>query len=98
MIDKEGKLRQITVNDLPVGRDVEETLRLVQVGKKNILESGLELQMKFVGQNMSHNFQAFQFTDEHGEVCPAGWRPGKKSMKPNAEGVSEYLANQEAEK
>jgi len=20
--------------------------------------------------------QAFQFTDEHGEVCPAGWRPG----------------------
>ena len=48
--------------------------------------------------SMSHNFQAFQFTDEHGEVCPAGWRPGKKSMKPNAEGVSEYLANQEAEK
>ena len=47
---------------------------------------------------MSHYFQAFQFTDEHGEVCPAGWRPGKKSMKPNAEGVSEYLANQEAEK
>jgi len=71
VIDKDGKLRQITVNDLPVGRDVEETLRLVQ---------------------------AFQFTDEHGEVCPAGWRPGKKSMKPNAEGVSEYLANQEAEK
>ena len=34
MIDKEGKLRQITVNDLPVGRDVEETLRLVQVGRK----------------------------------------------------------------
>ena len=31
VIDKEGKLRQITVNDLPVGRDVEETLRLVQV-------------------------------------------------------------------
>ena len=21
--------------------------------------------------------QAFQFTDEHGEVCPAGWRPGE---------------------
>ena len=34
VIDKEGKLRQITVNDLPVGRDVEETLRLVQVGRK----------------------------------------------------------------
>ena len=26
---------------------------------------------------LSHDFlQAFQFTDEHGEVCPAGWRPG----------------------
>merc|ERR1712211_22515 len=25
--------------------------------------------------------QAFQFTDEHGEVCPAGWKPGKATMK-----------------
>ena len=31
MIDKAGKLRQMTINDLPVGRDVDETLRLVQV-------------------------------------------------------------------
>ena len=31
MIDKAGNLRQITINDLPVGRDVDETLRLVQV-------------------------------------------------------------------
>ncbi len=22
-----------------------------------------------------------QFTDEHGEVCPANWVPGKKTMK-----------------
>ena len=66
IIDGEQNLRQITVNDLPVGRDVDETLRLVQ---------------------------AFQFTDKHGEVCPAGWRPGKKTMKPNKEGVSDYLAN-----
>jgi peroxiredoxin (alkyl hydroperoxide reductase subunit C) len=33
-----------------------------------------------------------QFTDAHGEVCPAGWKPGKKSMKPNAEGVAAYLS------
>eukprot|EP00095_Tigriopus_kingsejongensis_P008013 maker-scaffold269_size230758-snap-gene-1.43 protein:Tk08013 transcript:maker-scaffold269_size230758-snap-gene-1.43-mRNA-1 annotation:"peroxiredoxin 1" len=65
IIDPHQKLRQITVNDLPVGRDVDETLRLVQ---------------------------AFQFTDKHGEVCPAGWKPGKKSMKPNQEGVADYLA------
>ena len=31
IIDKSGILRQITINDLPVGRSVEETLRLVQV-------------------------------------------------------------------
>merc|ERR1712083_729048 len=67
IIDGNGTLRQITVNDLPVGRDVDETLRLVQ---------------------------AFKFTDEYGEVCPAGWRKGKKTMKPTKEGVSNYLAGQ----
>jgi len=30
IIDGEQKLRQITINDLPVGRSVDETLRLVQ--------------------------------------------------------------------
>lgn len=30
IIDPEGTLRQITMNDLPVGRSVDETLRLVQ--------------------------------------------------------------------
>ena len=53
LIDDKGILRQITVNDLPVGRDVDETLRLIQ---------------------------AYQFTDKHGEVCPAGWKPGKDTV------------------
>lgn len=30
VIDDKGTLRQITINDLPVGRSVDETLRLVQ--------------------------------------------------------------------
>lgn len=30
VIDGKGVLRQITINDLPVGRSVDETLRLVQ--------------------------------------------------------------------
>jgi peroxiredoxin 1 len=30
IIDDKGNLRQITINDLPVGRDVDETLRLVK--------------------------------------------------------------------
>lgn len=30
IINNEGIIRQITINDLPVGRSVDETLRLVQ--------------------------------------------------------------------
>ena len=30
MIDDKGNIRQITLNDFPVGRSVDETLRLVQ--------------------------------------------------------------------
>ncbi|XP_005946241.1 peroxiredoxin-like [Haplochromis burtoni] len=33
VIDDKGVLRQITINDLPVGRSVDETLRLVQAFK-----------------------------------------------------------------
>lgn len=67
IIDKKGNLRQITVNDLPVGRSVDETLRLVQ---------------------------AFQFTDEHGEVCPAGWKPGAATLKPNTKDSKSYFEKQ----
>ncbi len=35
---------------------------------------------------------ALQFTEEHGEVCPAGWQKGKAGMKGSIEGVAEYLA------
>lgn len=67
IIDPKGTLRQITVNDLPVGRNVEETIRLVE---------------------------AFQFTDEHGEVCPAGWMQGAKTMKADPKGSLEYFSGQ----
>jgi len=64
IIDGKGVLRQITINDLPVGRDVDEALRLVQ---------------------------AFQYTDKHGEVCPAGWKPGKPTIKPGVKESKEYF-------
>jgi len=64
IIDGKGILRQITINDLPVGRDCDETLRLVQ---------------------------AFQYTDKHGELCPAGWRPGKDTIKPGVKESKEYF-------
>jgi len=64
IIDDKQNLRQITVNDLPVGRDVDETLRLVQ---------------------------AFQYTDKHGEVCPANWRPGSETIKPGLKESKTYF-------
>ncbi|WP_148716347.1 peroxiredoxin [Chitinolyticbacter meiyuanensis] len=65
LIDKSGVVRHQLVNDLPLGRNIDETLRTVD---------------------------ALQFTEEHGEVCPAGWNKGKKGMKADAKGVAEYLA------
>ncbi|XP_039260918.2 peroxiredoxin-like [Styela clava] len=67
IINEKGILRQITINDLPVGRSVDETLRLVQ---------------------------AFKFTDEHGEVCPAGWKPGAETIEPDIKRSKEYFKNQ----
>ncbi|KAI4814012.1 hypothetical protein KUCAC02_003230 [Chaenocephalus aceratus] len=64
IIDDKGILRQITMNDLPVGRSVDETLRLVQ---------------------------AFQYTDKHGEVCPAGWKPGSDTIIPDPSGKLKYF-------
>ena len=55
IIDPKGVIRHISMNDTPVGRSVDEVMRLVQ---------------------------AFQFTDEHGDVCPSNWKPGRKAMKP----------------
>jgi len=67
IIDGKGILRQITMNDLPVGRSVDETLRLVQ---------------------------AFQYTDKHGEVCPAGWKPGADTIIPHPDKKEKYFQNQ----
>ena len=34
---------------------------------------------------------ALQFSEEHGEVCPAGWQKGDTGMVNTADGVAEYL-------
>ncbi|MCA9000423.1 MAG: peroxiredoxin [Planctomycetes bacterium] len=69
LIDPNGVVRHQIVNDLPLGRNVEEAIRMVD---------------------------ALQFHEEHGEVCPANWSKGKSGMKPNAEGVASYLAENAA--
>lgn len=65
LIDRAGVVQHQVLNNLPLGREVDEMVRLVE---------------------------ALQFTEEHGEVCPAGWRKGQKGMKASAEGVASYLA------
>ena len=56
IIDTKGNVRHSSINDLPVGRNPDEYLRLVK---------------------------AFQYTDIHGEVCPANWHPGSQTMIPD---------------
>ncbi|HEB56736.1 MAG TPA: peroxiredoxin C [Gammaproteobacteria bacterium] len=70
LIDKKGVVRHQVVNDLPLGRNIDEMLRMID---------------------------ALQFTEEHGEVCPAGWQQGDKGMQATPEGVASYLA-EEADK
>ena len=65
IIDKAGNVRSQLVNDLPLGRNIDELIRLVE---------------------------ALQFTDEHGEVCPAGWNKGDKGMDASPDGVAAYLS------
>lgn len=64
LIDQQGIVRHQLVNDLPLGRSVDEALRLVQ---------------------------ALQFVEKHGEVCPANWHEGDKTMKPDPTGSKEFF-------
>ena len=64
LVDPTGAVRNIAVNDFPVGRSVDATLRLIQ---------------------------AYQFVEEHGEVCPADWTPGEATMKADAKGAQDYF-------
>ena len=36
---------------------------------------------------------ALQFTEQHGEVCPANWKKGDDAMTPTAAGVARYLTD-----
>lgn len=65
LIDQNGVVQHQVVNNLPLGRSVEEALRMVE---------------------------ALQFTEKHGEVCPANWKEGKKAMKATEAGLKEYFA------
>jgi peroxiredoxin (alkyl hydroperoxide reductase subunit C) len=65
LIDKDGTVRHAVINDLPLGRNIDEMIRMVDT---------------------------MIFTNEHGEVCPAGWSKGQEGMKGSTDGVAEYLS------
>ena len=64
IIDKAGIVQSELVNNLSIGRNVDEALRLLQ---------------------------AVQFVEKHGDVCPANWNEGDKSMKATREGVQKFF-------
>lgn len=57
-------------------------------------ESGVPFRGLFVidGKQNLRLVQAFQFTDEHGEVCPANWKPGSKTMVADPQKSKEYFS------
>lgn len=71
VLDREGIIRHKTVNDLPIGRNVEETLRVIA---------------------------ALRHHEEHGEVCPANWRPGERTMTPETAAARSYFAEAAGER
>ncbi len=65
VIDEAGVVRSQIVNDLPIGRNIDDTLRTVD---------------------------ALIFHEQHGEVCPAGWKEGDAGMEASISGVAKYLS------
>ena len=70
LLDKDGTVRHAVINDLPLGRNIDEMIRMIDT---------------------------MLFTNEYGEVCPAGWQKGDEGMKASTSGVAEYL-NKNADK
>ena len=70
LVDKEGVVRHQVVNDLPLGRSVDEALRMVK---------------------------ALQHFEQNGEVCPANWQEGARSINPDVEGSKEFFDAEYAE-
>ncbi len=65
VIDKNGIVQAQVVHHRPIGRNVDEVIRLLD---------------------------ALQYSEEHGEVCPANWTKGQKAMKADLKDVGAYLA------
>jgi peroxiredoxin (alkyl hydroperoxide reductase subunit C) len=70
LIDQTGMVRHQVVNDLPLGRSVDEALRMVQ---------------------------ALQFFEKNGEVCPANWHEGSRTIKPTPGDSKQFFSAEYSE-
>jgi len=64
LIDKSGVIRHEVINDLPLGRSVDEALRMVK---------------------------ALQYFEKNGEVCPADWKEGARTIKPTVKDSKSFF-------
>jgi len=64
LIDKNGVIRHEVINDLPLGRSVDEALRMVK---------------------------ALQYFERNGEVCPADWKEGARTIKPTVKDSKSFF-------
>ncbi len=71
LIDAAGVVRHQVVNDLPLGRSVDEAVRVVK---------------------------ALQFFEANGEVCPADWQEGSRTIKPSPDASKEFFGAEYAGK
>lgn len=69
LIDREGVVQHQVVNNLPLGRNVDEAVRMVQ---------------------------ALQYFEKNGEVCPADWKEGSATIKPDPRQSKEFFGKQYA--
>jgi len=69
LIDKKGIVQHQVVNNLPLGRSVDEALRMVT---------------------------ALQYFEKNGEVCPADWKEGNATIKPDPVKSKEFFGKQYA--
>ncbi|WP_185851224.1 peroxiredoxin [Blattabacterium cuenoti] len=66
LIDKEGFIRHLLINDFPLGRNIDEAIRMID---------------------------ALQYYEKSGEVCPANWTKGKRSIKATHRGLLDYYSS-----
>lgn len=86
IIDKNGLIRQKTVNDLPIGRSIDETLRLIKA--LQFFENHGEGESN--GFTFDNNLRILSVCIA---VCPANWDPKNNAdtIKPDVKGSKEYF-------